>query len=358
MIRVHLLTAATLLFITGSSFAQQDIQLIGPIVQPLARQSTHALKKFNAPSVPTSVTLLNIKLSDNAWEKLQVRAQEIKEQPLSTLTLRHGKRVQLGMGQVPVFDQGPHGTCTTFATVAAIDAALNQGDTISELCQLQLGRYFEHNGYNPSGWDGAMGPMILNQMQTFGVVTQINQREKGCGGLTEYPMDSSATPETEMSLAEFHAISKALPDEKLAWSAVLDVYQVFVDKTDPNITLEATKSALDAGDRLTFGVLLFGLNQGLAGAVGTHHVNNDSWVLSAEIIKDLEERGEPGAHEMIITGYDDDAVALDKEGESHRGLLTLRNSWGTRIGDQGNFYMSYDYFKTLAIEVQRIRSTS
>ncbi len=357
MIRVHLLIATTLLF-TGSAFAQQDIQLMGTIVQPLSRQATSELKTFNAQSVPASVTVLKIKLSDNAWEKLQARAQDIKEQPVNTLTMRSTKSVQLGMSNVPVFDQGPHGTCTTFATVAAIDAALNQGDTISELCQLQLGRYLENNGYNVSGWDGAMGPMVLHQMQTFGVVTQTNQREKGCGGLTEYPMNSSAAPETEMSLTEFHAISEALPEEKLGWSALLDAYQVFVDKTDPNTTLQATKAALDAGDRLTFGVLLFGLNQGLAGAVGKHHANYDSWVLSAEIIKDINEQGEPGAHEMIITGYDDEAVALDKQGRSHKGLLTLRNSWGNRIGDQGNFYMSYDYFKTLALEVQRIRSTS
>ena len=61
---------------------------------------------------------------------------------------------------------------------------------------------------------------------------------------------------------------------------------------------------------------------------------------------------------MIIVGYDDDAVAVDQQGRKYQGLFTLRNSWGQSIGDKGNFYMSYDYFKTLADEVQRIRHLS
>ena len=58
---------------------------------------------------------------------------------------------------------------------------------------------------------------------------------------------------------------------------------------------------------------------------------------------------------MIITGYDDDAIATDEKGQTYKGLLTLRNSWGKNAGDAGNFYMSYDYFKRLGVEVQRIR---
>ncbi|MGF2339111.1 C1 family peptidase, partial [Acinetobacter baumannii] len=63
-----------------------------------------------------------------------------------------------------------------------------------------------------------------------------------------------------------------------------------------------------------------------------------------------------GGHEMIITGYDDNAIAVDDNGREHKGLFTLRNSWGEQFGDKGNFYMSYDYFKVLTIEAQRIRA--
>ena len=39
-----------------------------------------------------------------------------------TLHASTSKPVQLGMDQVPVLDQGPHGTCATFAATAAVDA--------------------------------------------------------------------------------------------------------------------------------------------------------------------------------------------------------------------------------------------
>jgi C1A family cysteine protease len=60
---------------------------------------------------------------------------------------------------------------------------------------------------------------------------------------------------------------------------------------------------------------------------------------------------------MIITGYDDEAIAIDKLGHQHKGLFTLRNSWGSSVADKGNFYMSYDYFKTLAMEAYKIGVT-
>ena len=57
---------------------------------------------------------------------------------------------------------------------------------------------------------------------------------------------------------------------------------------------------------------------------------------------------------MIITGYDDKAVAYDLNGKQHVGLLTLRNSWSENAGDNGNYYMTYDYFKKYASEAQAI----
>jgi len=60
----------------------------------------------------------------------------------------------------------------------------------------------------------------------------------------------------------------------------------------------------------------------------------------------------------VITGYDDLAVAIDDQGRIHKGLLTLRNSWGKNVGDHGDFYMSYDYFKLLVLEVQQINSSA
>ena len=334
-------------------FAEPDVQIVGQKNQPLA-QNIRALRNHNFPSMPAMVTLLSMQLSSNAWTKLNLRTD--LPEALTAAPIPPKQSVQLGMNQLPPLDQGRHGSCATFANAAALDAVLNQGDYISELCVLQLGNYLEKNGYGVSGWDGSMGPLVLHQMQAFGIVNKQTEQTHGCGGLTAYPGSSASKPETDISLTEYHTISEPLAESRVAWSSLLDAYQVFMDNTNADYTLQQVIQALNAGDRLTFGVLLFNPSEGVAGAVGKHQVTNDTWLLTPEIIKSIKNQGDFGGHEMIITGYDYNAIAIDPHGRQHKGLLTLRNSWGSGIGNQGDFYMTYDYFKTLAIEVQRIRS--
>lgn len=347
----------TVALLWTTSVLAQDIQLVGKIQQPLSTPAKQTLKA-HATLIPKTITVFRVQLSDNAWTKLQDKTETGQAESFNTDTLGgNTKGVQLGMNNVPVLDQGPHSTCVTFASSAVISAALNRGDYISELCQLQLGRYLEKNSYTLSGWGGSFGPSVLNQMQNFGIVSKQIQREKGCGGYTEYPTTTLDEPQADISLVDYHQMSEPMPAQ-IGWSPILDAYQVFVDKVSPNKTLENVIASLNAGDRLTFGVLLFRLDQGIAGAVGKHNAAYDTWILTPEIIQAINSKTtEVGGHEMIITGYDNDAVAIDGQGHTHRGLLTLRNSWGDKIGDQGNFYMSYDYFKSLTIEVQRIRSS-
>jgi len=347
----------TSMIATNTALAEQDVQVVGKIQQPLERPVSNARNLLKAKTLPSSVTLLKIELSDNAWTKLENRLDTVESVPNPTLSISSkGTNVQLGMNNVPVLDQGPHGTCATFANTAAIDAALNKGDYISQLCLLELGNHLATYGYTSSGWDGSMGPYVLHKLQAFGFISKAKEHANGCGGLTDYPSQSATDPTSEMTLSEYHALSTPVNLDHVDWSSLVDVYRVFVDRVNPNSTLQQTKSALDAGDRLTFGVLLFSTNKGTVGAVGKHNVTNDSWVLSDDIIDDIKNQGDFGGHEMIITGYDDTAVAIDNAGKTHTGLLTLRNSWGPNIADQGNFYMSYDYFKALIIELQRIRT--
>ena len=51
-------------------------------------------------------------------------------------------RVELGMGNIPVLDQGASGTCSTFASTAFLSAELgyNENTMISPLCILQASR--------------------------------------------------------------------------------------------------------------------------------------------------------------------------------------------------------------------------
>jgi C1A family cysteine protease len=89
---------------------------------------------------------------------------------------------------------------------------------------------------------------------------------------------------------------------------------------------------------------------------GKYHEENDSWVYLPELKTAFETFENISAHELVIMGYDDDAVAIDQNGEAHQGLLILRNSWGPNAGDHGNFYMAYDYFNAFAFDVLRIRN--
>jgi len=354
---MKLLIIATLSMLATGNIYANNIEIIGTIKHSINSQT--ARQQARTPTVEQEISLMKIKLSDAAKQHLSEQAtnalsstkqfsraasEEIVKQPYA----------ELGMNNVPVLNQGPHGTCVTFAITAALDAALNKGDYISQLCNLQLGNYLEQQGYTPSGWEGTWGRYILSQIDMFGFVNKENQQSAGCGGITEYPSfdynPSSITPE------EFHPISEKIDPESIAWIPVLDVYDAMTERVDTQEILTNVKKSLIAGDRLVFSTLLIDFDLGLMGAVGKNVAKYDTWVLTPEIARDVIWNPAFGAHEMVITGYDDNAIANDDKGRPHRGLLTLRNSWGSGLGDRGNFYMSYDYFKLMVIDVSRIKN--
>ena len=341
---------------TATAFAQSEVELKGKLTQIIpVTAPKHASRQLLKQVQPKTVSLMDVKLSNNAWHILDKRVESTMLSP-DTIEQASTDGTQLGMNKLPALDQGPHSTCATFAVTAALDAALEKGDYISQLCNLQLGQELEQFGYNPSGWDGSLNGLILNQIAAFGLVTKNTQKTIGCGAnLTEYPR-TDETPTPSLSLSEYHAISEPLPEDEIAWSTILDIYQAFLDRADAKKTLESVKQSLKNKDRLTFGVLLFGLNEGVAGATGKYHVSNDTWLLTSSIIDSIKNKENYGGHAMIITGFNDFATAVDADGYRHKGLLTIRNSWGPNAGDHGDFYMSYDYFKLLTIEIQRIRS--
>ena len=305
------------------------------------------------------ISLLKVQIDPNARQLL---AQHAKKSLLSDPTDSSGsntrlpQQIQLGMNGVPVLDQGNHGTCVTFAVTGALDAAIGEGDYLSQLCPLQLGLHLESNGYNPSGWDGTWGRHALSQFSAFGIVSKDQQREHGCGDLVEYPVTGAGNGQA-MTLESYHELSESLEEKNIEWTQILDANEALSSRVDTNQTLNEIKRTLSAGNRLTFGTLLLDFDLGFVGAVGSNKANYDSWVLTPEIARDIYISGDFGAHEMIITGYDDNAIAIDDHNQQHKGLLTLRNSWSDAVGDHGNFYMSYDYFKVLVIEAYRIKAT-
>lgn len=351
-----------LMMMSGSLLAQ-DINIQGTISSTI-KEPTVRVSGTQSQHVPLAakirtIKLLKVTLSNKAKQLLARRAKNALAHTnqfapnTASLSEKLPSDIQLGMNQVPVLNQGSHGSCVTFAVTAAVDALLNKGDYISQLCQLQVGKYLEENGFGPSGWEGSIGRFVLSQMDWTGVVDKQQEASQGCGGLVQYPTYES-DPESSMNVEEFHTLSKSLDDEAVTWWSILDVFQVFSERLDTNTTLADVKAALAAGDRITFGTLLVDIDQGTIGAVGMKGTTYDAWVLTPEIARDTYLRPVFAGHEMVITGYDDNAEAVDDKGRRYKGLLTLRNSWGDKYGDQGNFYMSYDYFKLFVIEALRV----
>jgi Peptidase C1-like family len=342
-----------LAIIAPASVFAKDIEMVGTIHQKVGS----ANRNLKLGKATEEVTLMKVSLSHRAQQKMLKRfTKHINfDATVETDPSSFPAAIHLGMENVPVLNQGIHGSCVTFAASAAVDAVLKKGDYVSPLCSLQLGQYFQNNGFLVSGWDGSLGGMVLAQMDAFGFMSKQDQKQFGCGGLNEYPTAESDIGH-EMSPPEFHMYAQPLVQNHIAWSSILDIYQSMKDDGDSSSLLQKVKASLNNGDRVIFGVLLADYEKGLAGAVGTHEVFNDTWVVTPEIISDMRLNPQFAGHEMIIMGYDDNATAKDDHGRIHKGILKLRNSWGERIGDQGNFYMSYDYFKRLVIEMQRIRS--
>lgn len=309
-----------------------------------------------------TVMLMNIKLTNHQKQTL-LKAPLLSASSATPSQNSNNlpQQYDRGMNGTPVLNQGMHGSCVTFAISAAMDALLGKGDYVSPLCSLALGSYFEQKGYIPSGWDGSIGPIVLNQFISFGIINKSNQENKSCGGLSAYPLMNPNEVGSPMSLDDFKNSSENLND-RIYWEPLLSLEQRIdwdSESSNPAKTLltQIKKTLLlhnqneRQDSRVTFAVLV-PVDYCSAGACGRYHAENDSWVLTDAIKNDLNPN--LAGHEMVITGYDDNAVAIDGEGNKHRGLLILRNSWGTDAGDNGTYYMSYEYFSLFVAGVEKI----
>ncbi|MDF1757176.1 MAG: C1 family peptidase [Legionellaceae bacterium] len=350
LLRTILLTTC----VSSQVFAA-DINIVGTIN---VNKPTQQVNKWSMLSHPDTqeIAILKLSLNDKAQQSIGNRLSRIQQSSSSNKhkSFQLPPKIQLGMNDVPVLNQGSHGSCVVFSVTAAMNAIIGKGDYVSQLCQLGLGRYLENNGYSSSGWNGSWGRTVLSEIDIFGFTSKESQRENGCAGLKEYPMNGEDLLDEE-SAQDFHKISQQLAKNHIAWTSILDVYQASADRVDEKQVLFEVKKAISSGDRVTLGMLLINFDQGTVGAIGTHNEKFDSWILTPEMVEGLNEQTEYAGHAILITGFDDNATATDEQGRAHKGLLTLRNSWGSNVGDKGDFYMSYSYFKGLVIEAQRIR---
>ena len=334
--------------ITANVFAE-ELAITGTYQQQIP--VTHANKLY--PSGFKDIKLLEYELPSEIQElSYQQVTRRLEQSSLKFQNLNNNlpKKVQLGMANVPVLDQGIHGSCTVFAVTAALDAALKRGDHISQLCLLQLGNYLETESQDKSGWDGSNLEVVTKRIEQYGVMNITNQHLYGCAGSRLYP-SYFFTPTNGMSPEEY-AQHRMLPiGHQVNWHFIYRAKRF--GKADPAM-LQKMKTALHAGSRLVVSALLPRVDLGNSGATGTYHYTDDTWVLTDEIAQDLLFSKKIAGHAMVITGYDDLAVVKDHVGHRHQGLFTLRNSWSAWVGDWGNFYMSYDYAELLLLKSLRV----
>lgn len=344
----------------GSAFAAESLAVVAPAAQHLKYQ------------VPVRIKLRNGEMKTISLFKAKAPKYTKSLRPHSMFfsLLRHDgldqtsllpPMVDLGMNTVPVLDQGPWGACATFAVTAAINAyyPLKGKAMISQLCNLQLGRTLNELPGSDGGWNGSLEDTVLGQINHYGYLPLSYQEKNGCGGLKSYPVRSTETNGSAMPVDVFtkNSIKKFTEND---WKILPSVYAQDDSPSgghwQENKALTAVRQTLAAGYRVVFGMLIDTAAENI-GIIGSHHGVQDVFVLTENVISDIN-ADHVGGHAMVITGYDDNAcvvytVRIDPNTTSKKmqcGLLKLRNSWGELAGDKGDFYMTYDYFKYLSLD--------
>ena len=360
-VRKSVLSVLLLGFGISGSVLAADVSIKGTLPGVVQLRDVNAFGP-----VTKQIIFQRVILSPAAKQALAARLLTTKIAAMGLTAAPLPAQASLGMNNVPVLDQGYHGTCVTFAVTGAYDAAMGEtiktasDDHYSELCSLELGSTLEAqspvdaNGEHtyPSGWDGSWATIVLGQVKQHGLVTIEDQKTRGCSGVYEYPLHVENDHGRAMSIADYqgHSVkSDALPSYKV----ILNPDDAFSDGTNLATVLTQVKAAVAAGHRVVFGTLL-DVDRGANGALGSYKASNDTWMLTPDIAKDAKAGSIEAGHEMIITGYDDEAVVMGPKKEKHKGVLTLRNSWSEEAGDHGNYYMTYDHFKTLTLEASEI----
>lgn len=346
-----LTTLASLMLCANSYASSPNLRIDGTIdaYVPLNKTTQQLASDSNTGK---HIVFEKIVLSPQAKQWF-VTSHTDSHQPASLTIDGLPAQIHLGMNGVPVLDQGRHGTCVTFATSGALDAIHGKSDYVSQLCSLELGAFLaKQNSEYPSGWDGSWAHYVLDQISTYGVISSNSQRIVGCAGVYAYPVNDATNTGHIMPAVKYNNRSNKIMSN-ISYTTLLNPNDAFSDKIDMTVILSEVKQALNEGNRVLIGTLL-DISVGHNGALGTYKVKNDTWMLTPEIKKHAQNNQIIAGHEMIITGYDDNAEVIGPDHTKQVGVLTLRNSWGADAGDNGNYYMTYAHFKLLAMEINSV----
>ncbi len=214
--------------------------------------------------------------------------------------------VDIGMKNVPVLNQGTDGTCVTFAVTAALDAKNDLGNYIDQQCTLALAR-----GLNMNLWNGTYAKVVLNMIWKHGYV-----KKRNCWG-AEYP-----SPYQVVYPQKYLEISDTRYSNNMTW--------IYENRGN----LDSLKTAINRGYRVLLGIDL-PMPNGFNIKVRNQNFNGGLWACQQGNSQNYCFNSGIG-HEVIAVGYDD-----------NQKLIKIRNSWGQRVGENGEFYMTYNYLKSM-----------
>ncbi len=273
-----------------------------------------------------TIQLMTITTSESFKEKNRTAIQEMATNG-GELDYRNGitpftnsaTSVDLGMGNVPVLDQGAHGTCVTFAATAALNAKIKQGDYIDQQCSLALNKFLGHNY-----WNGAYTAVqILEPLKKYGIIPK-NQ----CFGKKYADTSQKINP-----------IQYMIKSDK---SYAGQITYHYTEKASADVV----KATLKAGYRVAIGTALAdtsdpisvnGFDVKIKGTSGSY--DGGLWACKQPGNSTNYCADQNAGHEVVIIGYDDE-----------QQLFKIRNSWGTYAGEKGNYYMSYDFFNAMVMD--------
>ena len=254
----------------------------------------------------------------------------------------------------PVKDQGNYNTCWTFGTAASCEAyMIKHGVHVGEdgpaadlslnLSEYHLAYYTYTDAYDAEG--------MLTGDKTYFLSSHSNGSFLDAGGtgeLVSYPLMrwTGLADESDVALMYSSASSAGLGSEHAYQNNVAHVTSVrhfFGSNVD-----EVKRHIMEYGAG-SMGVRVSNTaGTGYHGGVNTN-TGTICWIQSAVAYQD------PGFyyadHDVTVVGWDD-SFSKENFNQGYRpkndGAWIVKNSWGTNIGDDGYFYVSYEDSATCA----------